>query len=179
MVVDSTNAEVADHAEVLEAGKARTSDMINFVTEIISQVHLLTIRLTIHKFKYFLKLNSDEVLKLVMKSRFPDLKLVTKSHRSNVPNIFLHNFLPNNPNNRSMLSATFSLTSLSLRAIFNKCRTNFILTSTNIQRLIVTIIRLVINSPCETSFVFLGNSFKIQGRKVLLRKSTRATVRRG
>ena len=38
MVVDSTNTEVADHAEVLEAGKARTHDMINFVTKIISQV---------------------------------------------------------------------------------------------------------------------------------------------
>jgi len=38
MVVDSTNTEVADHAEVLEAGKARTHDMINFVTKIISQM---------------------------------------------------------------------------------------------------------------------------------------------
>lgn len=40
IVVDSVNStDVASHAEVLEAGKKRTADMVQYVTEILRQVH--------------------------------------------------------------------------------------------------------------------------------------------
>lgn len=39
IVVDSVNStDVASHAEVLEAGKKRTADMVQYVTEILRQI---------------------------------------------------------------------------------------------------------------------------------------------